>query len=69
MSRQSIILVAFIIVVAGGITLWIKFARQGSSEEAREFLAAPRQFDTTGGQEMRPRWSNQEESRDDAPGR
>lgn len=65
MSRQSIILVAIIIMVVSGITLWISFARQGSSEEAREFPGAPRQFDTTGGQEMRPRWNSQGEGTND----
>ena len=46
-----------IAIVIIGITIWLQ-TQQQSAPASVGAVEAPRQFDTTGGQEMRPRWDN-----------
>ena len=55
--RITIIAILAIAVIAIGASLWISGNRPASSEAARDFLSAPKDYDTSGGQEMRPRWN------------
>lgn len=61
--RIMIIAVTLVAIVAIGITVW--FQMQGSNA-APNAVEAPRQYDTTGGQEMRPRWDSGGGQADDA---
>lgn len=63
--RIAIIAVTLVAIVAIGITVW--FQMQGSNAAPSE-VEAPRQYDTTGGQEMRPRWDNGGGQADEATG-
>ena len=65
MIRIVIIAVTLVAIVVIGITVW--FQMQGSNA-APSAVEAPRQYDTTGGQEMRPRWDNSGGQGDDAAG-
>lgn len=70
MTRQSktlIIVIAVVIVGAIGVILWTVTDRGSPAESSRESPGAPQQFDTTGGQEMRPRWGQQEGAAHDEP--
>jgi uncharacterized membrane protein YqiK len=65
--RIVIIAVSVVAIVVIGITVW--FQMQGSNPApAPSAVEAPRQYDTTGGQEMRPRWDNSGGQGDDAAG-
>lgn len=67
MRRIAIIATALAAFVAIGITIW--FQMQGQTSPAPIGAGdAPRQYDTTGGQEMRPRWDSSEGQSDDAIG-
>ena len=58
---------ALVAFVAIGITIW--FQVQGQTSPAPIGADdAPRQYDTTGGQEMRPRWDSSEGQSNDAAG-
>lgn len=53
--RIVIVAVTVVAVVAIGVTIWVR--RQPVNEPAPAgAIDAPRQYDTMGGQEMRPRW-------------
>lgn len=66
MNRTALIIAAIIVVVGIAVTLWIVMSPAGTPEPAAPAATAPQQFDTTGGQEMRPRWRAQEEQGNDA---
>lgn len=67
MTRTTIALTAVFAVVVVGVLLWITVDRAGPAEQGRESLGTPPRFDTTGGQEMRPRWGQQQGASHDAP--
>ena len=52
-----------LVVVAFAISFQ---AQQQSAPASADAVEAPRHFDTTGGQEMRPRWGNSGGQGDDA---
>ena len=56
-----------IAIVVIGITIWFQTQGANPPVPAGE-VEAPRQYDTTGGQEMRPRWESSGEQSNDAPG-
>lgn len=65
--RIVIVAVTLVAIVVTGITVW--FQTQGSNPAPTpSAVEAPRQYDTTGGQEMRPRWDNSGGQGDDAAG-
>ena len=68
MTRILVVVLACTALVWIGLSIW--FASNGGQQPDREggLLEGPRQFDTTGGQEMRPRWGNGEGERDEATG-
>ena len=67
MIRIVIIAVTLVAIVVIGITVW--FQMQGSNQASvPSAIDAPRQYETTGGQEMRPRWDNSGGQGDDAAG-
>lgn len=57
MIRAVIIVASSIAIVVIGITIWLQTQPQSAPASAGA-VEAPRQFDTTGGQEMRPRWDS-----------
>ncbi|MCG8274182.1 hypothetical protein MIC97_22115 [Aquamicrobium sp. NLF2-7] len=66
MNRIFFIVVAAIVVIGIGVTVWIAQNPADAPASAAPATVAPLQFDTTGGQEMRPRWGNGEEQGNDA---
>lgn len=61
--RIAIIATAAAAFVALGITIWLQV--QGRTSPAPIGAGdAPGQYDTTGGQEMRPRWDSEGQSHD-----
>jgi Ti type entry exclusion protein TrbK len=70
MVTKIIVIAALVVTVVGaGAGLWIVSSRENATESGREFFSAPRDYDTTGGQEMRPRWGDQERAEDGAAAR
>ena len=55
--RVIIIVASSVAIVVIGFTIWFQTQQQSAPASAGA-VVAPRQFDTTGGQEMRPRWDN-----------
>lgn len=68
MSRFVFIVAAIVVVIGIGVTVWIAQHPADAPASATPAAVAPQQFDTTGGQEMQPRWNNQEEQDNDAAG-
>lgn len=66
MNRIFFIVVSAIVVIGIGITVWIAQNPTDAPASASPATVAPLQFDTTGGQEMRPRWDTSEEQGNDA---
>ncbi|SFJ42716.1 hypothetical protein [Aerobium aerolatum] len=66
MNRIFFIVVAAIVVIGIGVTVWIAQNPADARTSVAPVAVAPLQFDTTGGQEMRPRWDNGEEQGNDA---
>ena len=65
--RNVIAAATIIAVIVIGITIW--FQTLGNLPAQPAEVEAPRQrYDTTGGQEMRPRWNNSGGQGDDAAG-
>jgi hypothetical protein len=64
--RIVIVAVTVVAVVAIGITIWVRSQPVNAPAPAGA-IDAPRQYDTTGGQEMRPRWDSGGQVHD-APG-
>ena len=65
--RVVIIVASSIAIVVIGITVWFQTQEQSAPAPAGA-VEVPRQYDTTGGQEMRPRWGSSEGQSDDATG-
>lgn len=68
MIRIAVVAVACTALIWIGISIW--FAADGGrhADRAGETLDGQKQFDTTGGQEMRPRWGEGEGQGDEATG-
>ncbi len=66
MTRIFFIVVVAIVVIGIGVTVWIAQNPAEEPNSAAPAAVAPLQFDTTGGQEMRPRWDTSEEQGNDA---
>lgn len=68
MSRFVFIVAAIVVVIGIGVTVWIAQNPTDAPSPAAPAAVAPQQFDTTSGQEMRPRWGTPEEQGNDAVG-
>lgn len=71
-SKIAAIVIAAALSLSAGVAIWIVTQPAGWSdapsdgdakrpeeerrEQASEFFSAPKEYDTKGGQEMRPRW-------------
>lgn len=67
MRRIAIIAAVLVAFVAIGVTIW--FQVQGQTSPTPIGAGdAPGQYETTGGQEMRPRWDSSEGQNNDAVG-
>jgi len=55
--RFVLVAVTIVAVVAIGVTIWVPIQPVNAPSPAGA-LDADRQYDTTGGQEMRPRWDS-----------
>ena len=64
--RIVIIAVTLVAILVIGIAVW--FQTQGNPPAPPVEVEAPRQYDTTGGQEMRPHWDSSGGQGDDAAG-
>ena len=66
---MRVVLVAAMVVavVVFGITIWFNF-QQASAPASSGTAGEPQHYDTTGGQEMRPRWNGSGGQSDDASG-
>lgn len=65
---NRIILVGAAVIAVIGLTVVVWFVRDpaDASVPATPAASAQQQFDTTGGQEMRPRWDTRKEQGNDA---
>lgn len=61
MSRTLIIVATVIVVVGAAVTVWIAIRPSDDIGQAETPAPAPQKFDTTSGQEMKPRWNAPEE--------
>lgn len=68
MIRIVVVIFASIAFVMIGLAIWFAPGTGDESSGAGDLFEAPRQFDTTGGQEMRPRWGEGEGQGDEAAG-
>ncbi|WP_235911872.1 hypothetical protein [Mesorhizobium xinjiangense] len=61
MKHPIALIVATLIVIAVliGVAVWV-VTDQGQPAESHKIQTAPPEFDTTGGQEMQPRWNGRE---------
>ncbi len=64
MTRIVLIAIVAVAVVGIGATLWMNASGPVPSAAGRDFLAVPRDYDTTGGQQIQPRWNETEEAAD-----
>lgn len=64
--RVVVIVASSIAILVIGITIWLQ--TQQSAPASAGAVQAPRRLDTTGGQEMRPRWDNSGGQSHDATG-
>lgn len=71
-SKFAAIVIAAALSFSAGVAIWIvtrpagwsdapadsagKLSEEERRKQAREFFSAPKEYDTKGGQEMRPRW-------------
>lgn len=60
MSRSLIIVATVIVVVVAAVSVWIAIRPSDDAGEAATPAPAPQRFDTTSGQEMKPRWNASE---------
>ena len=63
MSR-TLIIIATIAVVVVAVTVWIAIRPADDVGQAATPAPAPQRFDTTSGQEMKPRWNAPQDQRD-----
>lgn len=64
MNRVVVIVAAFCVVIGIAVTIWTTRAPSVPSLAPGPSAIAPQQFDTTGGQQLQPRWSQE-----DGPGK
>ena len=57
MNRTLIIVATVIVVVVAAVTVWIAIHPSDEIGQAATLAPAPQKFDTTSGQEMKPRWN------------
>lgn len=57
MSRTLIIIATVIVVVVAAVTVWIAIRPSDDAGEAATPAPTSQRFDTTSGQEMKPRWN------------
>ncbi len=67
MTRTLIIVAAATVIVGIAVAIWFVLEVREEPDRARRILDTPTEYDTTGGQEMRPRWGNAEGQGDEAP--
>ncbi|MHA7882140.1 entry exclusion protein TrbK [Nitratireductor rhodophyticola] len=67
MTRTTIIVAAATVTVGIAVAIWFVPNSGEEPDRAHRFLDTPSEHDTTGGQEMRPRWGNGEGQGDEAP--
>jgi len=56
-SRTLIIVATVIVVVVAAVTVWIAIRPSDDAGEAATPAPTSQRFDTTSGQEMKPRWN------------
>lgn len=61
--KVVVIVASSIAILVIGITIWLQTQQQSAPASAGA-VEAPRHFDTTGGQDMRPRWDSEGQSHD-----
>lgn len=61
MNRTLIIVATVVVVVVASVTVWIAIRPSDDGGHAATPVPAPQRFDTTSGQEMKPRWNATEE--------
>ena len=57
MNRTLIIIATVAVVLIAGVTVWIAIRSADDIGQASTPAPAPQKFDTTTGQEMKPRWN------------
>ncbi|CAM5337942.1 hypothetical protein ATER59S_00073 [Aquamicrobium terrae] len=57
MSRTLIIIATVVVVVVTVVTVWIAIRPSDDAGQAATPAPTPQKFDTTSGQEMKPRWN------------
>ncbi|MCY0150743.1 hypothetical protein OEG84_24360 [Hoeflea sp. G2-23] len=67
MNRSTIFIAIVLAVIGiGGIVVWQIVMSSDPTSHVSTSAPAPQKFDTTGGQEMRPRWKTGEGEGDEA---
>lgn len=67
MNRSTIFMAIVLAVIGiGGIVVWKIVMSSDPTSHVSTSAPAPQKFDTTGGQEMRPRWKTDEGEGDGA---
>ncbi len=56
MSRMRFLLLALAVIVILGTAVGLALKARDKRTMAEDFLGAPKTYDTTGGQQMKPRW-------------
>lgn len=56
MTRMRFLLLALTVIVILGIAVGLALNAREKRAAVGDFLGAPRSYDTTGGQQMKPRW-------------
>ncbi len=64
MTRVAVIAVIVFLVAGVGVALWLKVSEPSRPTATRDFFVVPQDYETTGGQQMRPRWSEPREDED-----
>lgn len=65
MNRNIVLAASVVVIIA--IIVWLRVQQEGPPAPTGA-ADAPRQYDTTGGQEIRPRWDNSGGQADDGAG-
>ncbi len=56
MTRTRFLLLALVVIAVLGTAGGLALKARDKRTMAEDFLGAPRSYDTTGGQQMKPRW-------------
>lgn len=56
MTRMRFLLIALAVIAVLGTAVGLVLNARGKRVMAEDFLGAPKTYDTTGGQQMKPRW-------------